>query len=291
MIALNRRRVMGVSGGVDIIMSTETNPEMMAVVYGKGWCASPDYMTKQEAEAVTTLGSSFCMGNTSVTHFEEFVYFTGVTQLLTNSFRSASNLASIVFPTSLTYIRDYCINGTKIVSIDTKNVYYVGSQSLTLNSQLKDVVVGKAFQTVSTSALTANVNIETISVDADNPYFVTNGDYLKRLSDNFVILTTKTCDTIPEGVVGLSNNCIRGHTLTTLDLPSTLTDIAANTFYQAKITNLICRATTPPTCATNALSSLTVTNIYVPDASVSAYQSATGWSSYSAKIQGLSNLS
>jgi hypothetical protein len=281
-------------GGVsesNIIMTSETNPAMMTVVYGKGWCASPDYMTKQEAEAVTALGSGFCMGNTSVTHFEEFAYFTSVTQAPTSFFRTASNLASIELPTSLTLIRDYCLYNTKITSLDTKNVATISNNSVVGNINMKTVHIGSALESIGTNVFNQSSGVETISVDANNTYFSTEGTtYLKQNSTNTVVMTTIACDKIFEGIVKLIGQCFRSHTLASLDLPSTLTDIGTYTFYQAKITNLICRATTPPTCATNALSLLTVTNIYVPDASVSTYQSTTGWSSYSAKIQGISQM-
>ena len=75
-----------------------------------------------------------------------------------------------------------------------------------------------------------------------------------------------------------------------VDLPSTLTSIAAQAFRSCSTLNtLYCRATTPPTIAnSNALSTANLTNIYVPAASVNAYKTATNWSTYASIISAIS---
>jgi hypothetical protein len=59
--------------------------------------------------------------------------------------------------------------------------------------------------------------------------------------------------------------------------------------YSGHAYSLIFHATTPPTFSFDA-SGVNPTAIYVPDAAVAAYQAASGFSSYSAKIKGLSEL-
>lgn len=57
-----------------------TNAPLMDVVYAQGWSASPDYMTFDEAAAVTTFGTtSVFKGNTEITNGEDFQHFTGLT--------------------------------------------------------------------------------------------------------------------------------------------------------------------------------------------------------------------
>ena len=75
------------------IMTTETNPEVLAVCYAQGWCASPDKMTSLEAAAVTDIGTVFSF-NTSITHFEELEYF-GVTSYADNAFKGCTNLIKV----------------------------------------------------------------------------------------------------------------------------------------------------------------------------------------------------
>lgn len=67
------------------------------------------------------------------------------------------------------------------------------------------------------------------------------------------------------------------YSLTTIDLPSTLTSIGIYGFDAAPLTTVICRATTPPTLGMNSFPASGDT-LYVPAASVSAYQNDSSWS-------------
>ena len=58
--------------------------------------------------------------------------------------------------------------------------------------------------------------------------------------------------------------------------------------YTSGGTTIICNATTPPTLAANLANNATISNIYVPDASVNAYKTASRWNSYASVIKGLS---
>lgn len=78
---------------------------------------------------------------------------------------------------------------------------------------------------------------------------------------------------------------------TTLDFGPNLTSIGGTTTYtfsNGTFTNIIVRATTPPTAAANDFRSATITKIYVPysaDHSIlNAYKAATGWSNVASKI-------
>lgn len=105
MIGVNRRRVMGGGASDEIIMTSASNPEVLAVCYARGWCASPDYMTKAEAEAVTSLPEKLFQNNQNIGGFNEFVYFTN--PLLTSVPRlcfNGSSLQSIVLPSQITTI-------------------------------------------------------------------------------------------------------------------------------------------------------------------------------------------
>ena len=72
-------------------------------------------------------------------------------------------------------------------------------------------------------------------------------------------------------------------------IPSGVTDIGEYAFYRcAKLTEIKVLATTPPSLQnTNAISSATTT-IYIPAGTLSAYQTATNWSSFASKFVELS---
>ena len=73
--------------------------------------------------------------------------------------------------------------------------------------------------------------------------------------------------------------------LTEITLPSGLLNIDAGAFEACdSLTEITILATTPPTLEyANAISSATTT-IYIPAGTLSAYQSATNWSSFASKF-------
>lgn len=94
---------------------------------------------------------------------------------------------------------------------------------------------------------------------------------------------------IPEGVRTVSRFiCANCSKLQVLDIPSTTTKIEWSILNTASATTLICRATTPPTTDGEAFMGSNLSEIYVPDASVETYKTASVWSRYAASICPLS---
>ena len=117
----------------DIIMTDESNPAAMTVMYNKGLAKSSYYMTRGEAEMVNNsqLDGLFT-GNTSISYFNEFSYFTGITKIGTHDdseesksyapFRQCTNLKEITLPKSVNEIGsrafDLCKNVDKINGLE-----------------------------------------------------------------------------------------------------------------------------------------------------------------------------
>ena len=99
---------MGGGSTDEIIMTSTSNPEVMAICYAKGWAAHSDYMTKSEAEAVTSFGTAF--NGSQIKTFDETVYFTRITSLANNSFRNANKLQYIWFPYATNYGNQGAVN-------------------------------------------------------------------------------------------------------------------------------------------------------------------------------------
>lgn len=98
---------------------------------------------------------------------------------------------------------------------------------------------------------------------------------------------------VPEGYTTIGGSAfIYANYINQIDLPSTLTNIDANGFNSATNRSsgceVICRATAPPTVGTSGLANNNFTAIYVPDASVNTYKSASGWSTYASIIKPIS---
>lgn len=101
----------------DILMTSSTNPEVMAVMYENGFAANESYMTKLEAVFVTEAqlqsGTSYSTSvfyNKNIKHFDEFEYFTGLTYIPTYLFYYQGSLTSIKLP-PVTKIENYAFEG------------------------------------------------------------------------------------------------------------------------------------------------------------------------------------
>lgn len=105
-----RRRLMMANSGVtppQYAVTRATNAPLMDIVYAKGWAANQDYMTMQEAAAVTgNVVSSF--NSATLVIFDEFQYFTGIANRIGgNNFNKAVNLETITFSSATTTIGGY----------------------------------------------------------------------------------------------------------------------------------------------------------------------------------------
>lgn len=126
---------------VAVIMTTESNAPVLSVMYSKGLCSNQDYMTLAEAKAVTNdkLTSMF-ENNIDITHFEEFQYFTGVTEVGSRMFYDAYNLEKIILPPTCKKIKDraFVFSTAKLKAGIENKLRYVGGleniESLGINA-------------------------------------------------------------------------------------------------------------------------------------------------------------
>jgi len=192
--------------------------------------------------------------------------------------------------------------GLKSVSIPTSLMTF-GNGSFSTNAELKGFVIPTGATTLSSSMLSgAAVNIR-ISIPLSvttlgESVFATNSGLtdvvipsgIENIS-NYAFLNCSTLSKviIPQGVKTIGLYAFQStFSLAAITLPSTITNINNSAFSNCvSLKEFHIKATTPPTLGSSVFSS--VSNdfvIYVPTASVNAYKSASGWSSYSTKIQG-----
>ena len=95
----------------------------------------------------------------------------------------------------------------------------------------------------------------------------------------------------PNSLVTIGNNSFQVcKKITSIVIGSAVTTIKNFAFFNCDhLDTVVCNATTPPTMPANVFQGCTaLANIYVPDASVSTYQSASGWSTYASIIKPIS---
>ena len=127
----------------DIIMTDESNPAAMTVMYNKGLAKSSYYMTRGEAEMVNNFQlDGLFNANTSISYFNEFSYFTGITKIGTHDdseesksyapFRQCTNLKEITLPKSVKEFGARAFDQTRNIEVmnGIENVTKYGNASV-----------------------------------------------------------------------------------------------------------------------------------------------------------------
>ena len=306
-----------------VIMTDVTNPEVLAVCYTQGWAAHADYMTKKEAEKVTSIGTAF-QSNTAITHFEDFEYFSSCVSLSNNAFKSCAGLTSITLPTSCKTIGDSSFyNCQSLAAINLSNVETIGNLGMYNCKALTSVDISSCI-TLNSSVFYNCTNLESVGSVAS---VVSLGASAFRSTKISGVLTFSsfTVTSIPQYIfnscpvtgvnlpisqyTSIANNAFQGsgivsfviregcttannHSFSTnkmvyIDIPSTFTTWNGFALYGCTSQKVIvCRAAAPPTIGQQVESTSQVGSfyrlpanckVYVPSASLSAYQSAGGW--------------
>lgn len=100
----------------NVIMTYETNPKVLQILYNAGKISDPEFLLKRDAEKLTADDFESIFANSDIETFDEFEYFTGVTELPNHCF-SQSKLKSIKLHNNLRKIKDYAFQSTRLESI------------------------------------------------------------------------------------------------------------------------------------------------------------------------------
>ena len=227
-----------------------------------------------------------------------------VTSIGNGAFDSCASLTSCTIGSGVTSIGDsafyYC---TSLISIDIPNsVTSIGNQAFSDCTSLTSCTIGNSVTTIGDYAFSQCYSLTSINI----PSGVTSiGGYA------FSNCSGLTSIDIPDSVTSIGNAAFhRCSSLTNIDIPSGVTSIGQSTFHSCSglttctlgsgvtsigttafygctsLTSVIVYATTPPTAGEYIFEG-TNCQIYVPCSSVAAYKSASRWSSYADRIQGI----
>lgn len=204
--------------GEEIIMTSISNPEVMAICYAQGWAANADYMTKSEAEAVTRTNDAF-KNHTEITHFNEFKYFTGFTSDNTDIFDGCSSLEELTIPYTLD-------------SIGGWNTFRNCSSLTRINITDLDAYLNMTFARGNSCPTSNGADLYLNGVKVTTITAVKCGGYQFYGCKSIEHVTLP--DTITSIGYGSFQNCT---SLTTINIPPYVTDISYYAF--GSCTNLI----------------------------------------------------
>lgn len=174
-----------------VIMTSKTNPLVQAALYSNGLVENETYTLKEEASLVTALQlQTIFQGMTSsdkskVVQFDEFQYFTGVTEILRNTFDSFTELDSIVFPPNVTALRQYAFYKCKLSKLSVlPNSITTIEYGVFLNCDMTKLVIPDSVTTIGGGAFQSS-KIEEISLPQGltelSEYLFSNCYYLKKI--------------------------------------------------------------------------------------------------------------
>lgn len=229
-----------------------------------------------------------------------------VTELGDYAFSDWYKARLLTLPTSLTKIGKYCFHrfgfsATTDFDITLPNSVTTLSDYSFYYANMKNFDIGTGVTSIPSYCFsyTSKLNIfnfRNVTEIGNNAFF---GSNIQTIS-------------LPDSVTTLGTGCFQFAKATEIILGSGITTIPASAFYQnasclkftigvnvssigtnglgylSACNELICLPTTPPTITTSTLTGLKTTCVIkVPSASLTAYQTATNWSAFAARIQAI----
>jgi hypothetical protein len=256
------------------------------------------YKYSSNEEWVTAQDSELAVKGVFVDGTAKMLPVGAITSIPKNLIISGQNSANYDYTLKSVYVG----NGVTSISDDAFTCCK-GISSVTLSNDV--TTIGNSAFWADEGILRFNSDTNGVMIISDNvtsigPYAFTNLNNITTLNIGsgmtvieggvFASMIGLTAVTIPNTItkIGMTAfyNC---YSLKTVIIPSSVTRIEAGAFRQCSgLTKVCCLATTPPTMTNNnVFESTSNCPIYVPSQSVSAYKSATNWSSYASRIQAI----
>lgn len=206
-----------------------------------------------------------------------------VTTMGDYAFRNCSALTTATVACSIATLPQYTFAGcSSLQTISfTGSITTIGDRAFDGCSQLRDITLPSGLTTINQYAFNDCSSLATIALPAT---LTTLGNGVFDGCTGLISLE------IPEGVSELPQSVFSGCTgMQSLYLPSTITTINYSAFYNLNsLIDLHIQATTPPPFS--YYSRAPQVSLFVPEASISAYQAADNWKNFGHIYAELTNL-
>ena len=232
-----------------------------------------------------TIPNSVTSMNTSIVSYcyslESIAIPAGVTSITGSAFSHCYSLEGVSIPNNATSIGNSAFiscNAIKKISIPN-GVTSIGSSVFNACISITDIVIPNGISAVESSTFSGCSNIKSVTI----PNSVTKiKDYaFQNCSSLFSIIIPNDVTTIGPTAF---QNC---YSLARITVPSSVTSIGNNAFKNCYgVAEYHILPTTPPTLGTTVFDGIqSDCIIYVPQGTLSAYQSATNWSTYASYMR------
>lgn len=214
-----------------IIMTKESNPSVLNICYKAGWCANSTYMTEDEAKMITTLGTNFKGSN--IAHFEELMYFTGLTDISAQAFNDCTYLVNIKLPEGVKIICSYAFFGCTSL------------KSIILPDSLREIAGERAFYKCKTLAsIIIPEGVISIGNNAFEECTGLTSVILPNSLEEIGNVVFKNCTkldsvVIPEGITKLNGTFEGCSSLTSVILPNSLREVQRLFIYCSALTSIV----------------------------------------------------
>ena len=238
-----------------MVITSNSNAPLMTAMYNAGLASNPDYMTKSEAEKVTTLnGIDF----TNVVSFDEFKYFTGVTEIPNLCFYNNTNLTSIICPDSLVTIGDRAFGGCSNLSYIKIGKYVTSIDSYVFGgcAKLTAVIIPNFVTTIGEGAFQYCYGLKSIKLSNS---LTSISKYMFREC------TSLESVIIPDSVTTIDDSAFyHCSSLTSINIPDSVTTIGKLVFFKSGLTSVTI-GNSVTSIGDNAFSISKLTSITIPN--------------------------
>jgi hypothetical protein len=198
-----------------------------------------------------------------------------ITSIGSNAFRGCSKLTSITIPASVATIGSSAfLNCSNLASITIlSNITTINLCTFQNCSNLASVTIPSTVTSIGEAAFDGCAKLTSMTI----PSAVTSIDTYA-----FRNCSSLTSITIPSGITAIGQYTFYGCSgLTSATIPSSVTSIGDYAFNGcSSLATINCSAVTPPTIYSSTFSNTSAT-VVVPCSSISTYQAASYWSSFS----------
>ena len=206
----------------------------------------------------------------------------GTTKIGDYAFANSGSLSAITIPDTVTSITNYAFYGaSNLMNIEIPNsVTSIGQYAFTNCTALPSITIPSGVTSIGNNVFYGCRSLTSVDI----PNSVTTIG-----SSAFGSCSGLTSIDIPSGVTSIGNGAFQNcSSLTSIDIPSGVTSISSSILRNCSgLTAITLTRVTPPTLNNQAFDNTNNCPIYVPEESVSAYKSASGWSNYASRIQAL----